>query len=159
MKYNSTYYFTTRSHCSRSIAHASGCPITFRETALKTLTTSCFLIPEVSFRDHSKYLKKYQIKTPTEHWISTSIKKIWIIYSNLANIHVSREHPKAPSRISFSEPTFELKYLCQAKSHSFWPPTLIAVQYTVPLRFGEILESFSKINQRVRWIAKTSLEH
>jgi hypothetical protein len=41
--------------------------------------------------------------------------------------------------MSFSDPTFALRYLCQAKSHSSCPPTRIAVQYTTFFRLADML--------------------
>jgi hypothetical protein len=41
--------------------------------------------------------------------------------------------------MSFSDPTFVLRYLCQAKSHSSCPPTRIAVQYTTFFRLADML--------------------
>jgi hypothetical protein len=87
----------------------------------------------------------------------------------LLKIQVSRLQPSAPSSISFSDPTFVLRYLCQAKSHSSWPPTLIAVQYTTFFRLAEMLfKQRSYIHKRLFhtlwkdmliWLEQRSAKH
>lgn len=68
----------------------------------------------------------------------------------LLKIQVSRLQPSAPSKMSLSDPTFVLRYLCHAKSHSSCPPTRIAVQYTTFFRLADML--FRQRCQAVRHV-------
>lgn len=59
--------------------------------------------------------------------------------THLERIQVCLVQPMADKSRFFSEPTLAARYCSQAKFHSFSSPAAMAWQYTVDLRFGEIM--------------------
>lgn len=56
-------------------------------------------------------------------------------------------HDRAAISLLASEATAAFLYMDHAKSHSFTPPPAIALQYTVDLKLGLMLEGWTKMGK------------
>ena len=80
----------------------------------------------------------------TKHWKTMrSIAQIFI--TDLFSNQGCRVQDSAYMSLSASEAMVALLYIFQAKSHSVTPPSAIALQYTVDLKLGLILEGVIKL--------------
>lgn len=75
-------------------------------------------------------------------------QRLWEARAHLDSSHGRRVQPIACSNFTFSEPTAAARYCPHAKVHSSSPPSAMAWQYTVDLRFGEMLKGQTKNKEK-----------